>query len=151
MTFFGFIRKKSIQKHIDAAVENVSETLGKFHDAEKDKLKAQHEDAIEFLKAQKESEIKEYCRQNGALRDIIARMERDKEDVKQGAIENSRVADNIDRTAKSVLDTVEKLRNDLIQALSGEFEKHWETLGRHWQAAAEIVNDARAQQRKVIK
>jgi molecular chaperone GrpE (heat shock protein) len=148
---FGFIRKSDIKDHIDRAVTGVSNTLEKIHEAEKKKLHAQYEDKIDFLIAEKESEIDEYCRQNSILRDMIARMERDKEDVKQGAIENTRLANSIDKVAKNILDTTDKVRVDMVQSLSNEFKKYIETLGVYWQTTAEIVNDSRAQQRKVIK
>jgi hypothetical protein len=148
---FGFIRKSAIKAHIDRAVTRVADTLEKIHDDDKRKLHAQYDDKINFLIAEKESEIDEYCRQNGALRDTIARMEREKEDVKQGSIENSRLANSIDKIAKNILDTTDKVRFDMVQSLSGEFKKYLETLGVYWQATAEIVNDTRAQQRKVIK
>jgi uncharacterized protein YigA (DUF484 family) len=148
---FGFIRKTAIKDHIDRAIMKVSDTLGGMHSAEIKKLHSQYADKINFLIAEKESEIDEYCRQNCTLRDTIARMERDREDVKQGAIENSRLANSIDKVAKNILDTTDKVRVDMVQALSGEFKKYVETLGVYWQATAEIVNDTRAQQRKVIK
>jgi uncharacterized protein YigA (DUF484 family) len=148
---FGFIRKSDIKDHIDRAVARVSDTLEKIHDEEKKKLHAQYDDKISFIVAEKESEIDEYCRQNGVLRDTIARMERDKEDVKQGAIENNRLANSIDKVAKNILDTTDKVRFDMVQSLSEEFKKYIETLGVYWQTTAEIVNDSRAQQRKVIK
>lgn len=148
---FGLIKKSAIQKHIDRAVENVSDTLGKIHSAEIDKLNRQHADELNFTVAEKESEIEEYCRQNTALRDIITRMEREKEDVKQNAITNSRLANSIDSIAKNILDTTDKMRDDLVHSVSGEIKKFYETLGSHWQKTAEIVNATRAQQRKVIK
>lgn len=148
---FGYIRKSAIKDHIDRAVMRVSDTLDGIHDAEKKKLHAQYEDKINFIIAEKESEIDEYCRQNCILRDTIARMERDKEDVKQGAIENTRLANSIDKVAKNILDTTDKVRVDMVQSLSGEFKKYLETLGVYWQTTAEIINDTRAQQRKVIK
>ena len=97
---FGFIRKAAIKDHIDRAVMRVSDTLAEIHEAEKNKLRTQYEDKIDFIIAEKESEIDEYCRQNCILRDTIARMERDREDVKQGAIENTRLANSIDKVAK---------------------------------------------------
>jgi molecular chaperone GrpE (heat shock protein) len=148
---FGFIRKSAIKDHIDRAVISVSRALEKVHDEDKRKLHAQYADKISFIIAEKESEIDEYCRQNGILRDVIARMERDKEDVKQGAIENTRLANSIDRVAKSILDTTDKVRVDMVRSLSDEFTKYLETLGVYWQTTAEIINDTRAQQRKVIK
>lgn len=148
---FGLIRKSAIQKHIDRAVKNVSDTLGKIHSTEIEKLKAKHADDLDFSMAEKESEIDEYCRQNTALRDIIARMEREKEDVKQNAITNSRLANSIDSIAKNILDTTDKMRDDLVRSVSGEIKKFYETLGGHWQKTAEIVNATRAQQRKAIK
>lgn len=148
---FGFIRKAAIQSHIDNAVMSTSKTLKKTHDEEIDKLKAKHADAIAFLSAEKNSEIEEYCRQNTALRDIISRLERDKEEIKQDAITNSRLANSIDAVAKNILDTADKMRVDLSRAVSLEFEKFHESLGVHWQKTSEIVNDTRAQQRKVIK
>jgi len=148
---FGFIRKSNIKDHIDRAVARVSDTLEKIHDAEMHKLHSQYEDKINFIIAEKESEIDEYCRQNSILRDMITRMERDKEDVKQGAIENTRLANSIDKVAKNILDTTDKVRFDMVQSLSEEFKKYIETLGVYWQATAEIINDSRAQQRKVIK
>lgn len=140
---FGLIRKSSVQAHIDNAVIRVSETLGKMFDAEKKKIYTQHEDKITFLLAEKDAEINEYCRQNSMLRDIIAQMERDKEDVKQGAIENARIANNIDKVAKNILDTTEKIRMELVQSISGEFKKYFETLALHWQTTSEIINDSR--------
>ena len=148
---FGLIKKSSIQKHIDAAVASVSKTLVKIHDEEKDKIAAKHADAMAFLSAEKNSEIEEYCRQNTALRDVISRLERDKEEIKQDAITNSRLANSIDAVAKNILDTADKMRVDLSRAVSLEFEKFHESLGVHWQKTSEIVNDTRAQQRKVIK
>lgn len=148
---FGLIKKSAIQQHIDRAVKNVSDTLGGMFDAEKKKICAQHADALHFMQAEKNAEIDEYCRQNAALRDIIARMERDKEDVKQGAAINFRLACNIDKEAKNVLDTTENMREELVKTISDAFKKYYETLAVHWQATAEIVNDTRAQQRKVIK
>lgn len=148
---FGFIRKSSVQSHIDSAVKNVSARLGKMHDEDVRKIRSQYEDKIKFLLAEKESEIDEYCRQNAALRSLIERMERDAESVKQGAIENTRLANCIDKVAKNILDTTDKVRVDMIQSVSGEIKKYLETLAVYWQATAEIVNDTRAQQRKVIK
>jgi molecular chaperone GrpE (heat shock protein) len=148
---FGFIRKSSIKDHIDRAVARVSDTLSSIHETEKKKLHAQYDDKINFLLAEKESEIDEYCRQNCILRDTIARMERDKEDVKQGAIENTRLANSIDKVAKDLLDMTDKARVDLVQSMSSELKKYLETLGVYWQTTAEIINDTRAQQRKVIK
>ena len=147
----GFIRKTAIKDHIDRAVMRVSDTLGAIHEADKKKLHLQYEDKINFIIAEKESEIDEYCRQNSILRDMIARMEREKEDVKQCAIENTRLANSIDKVAKNILDTTDKVRVDMVQSLSSEFRKYLETLGIYWQATAEIINDTRAQQRKVEK
>mgnify|MGYP001809749163 CR=1 FL=1 len=148
---FGVIRKSSVKSHIDSAVKNVSVKLGEMHDAEKRKIHSQYEDKIKFLLAEKESEIDEYCRQNAALRSLIERMERDAENVKQGAIENTRLANCIDKVAKNILDTTDKVRVDMVQSISEEFKKYIETLAIYWQATAEIVNDTRAQQRRVIK
>jgi uncharacterized protein YigA (DUF484 family) len=148
---FGLIRKSAIQKHIDRAVKNVSDTLGKTHQAEIEKLKTKHADELNFSMAEKESEIDEYCRQNTALRNMITQMEREKEEVKQGAITNSRLANSIDSIAKNILDTTDKMRDDLVRSVSGEIKKFYETLGSNWQKTAEIVNATRAQQRKVIK
>ena len=148
---FGFIRKSSVQSHIDSAVKNVSARLGKMHDEDTRKIHSQYEDKIKFLLAEKESEIDEYCRQNTTLRSLIERMERDAESVKQGAIENTRLANCIDKVAKNILDTTDKVRVDMVQSVSGEIKKYLETLAVYWQTTAEIVNDTRAQQRKVIK
>lgn len=148
---FGLIKKSAIQKHIDRAVKNVSAALEKTHQAEIEKLKARHADALDFSMAEKDSEIAEYCRRNTALRDIIAQMECEKEEVKQGAITNSRLANSIDSIAKNILDTTDKMRDDLVRSVSGEIKKFYETLGGHWQKTAEIVNATRAQQKKTIK
>lgn len=148
---FGLIRKSAVKEHLDRAVMGVSKTLEKIHAAEKDKLNAQHEDAINFLIDEYESQIEEYCRLNTVLRDTVTRMERDKEEIRQDAITNSRLANSIDSVAKNILDTTDKMRDDLIHSVSGEIKKFYETLGVHWQKTSEIVNDTRAQQRKVIK
>ena len=148
---FGLIRKSAIKSHIDSAVKSVSAKLGDMHEAEKKKIHSQYEDKIKFLLAEKESEIDEYCRQNAALRATIERMERDKEEVKQDAITNRRLANNIDNVAKNILDTTDKMRVGLIHSISGEIKKFYELLGVHWQTTAEIVNDTQAQQKKVIK
>jgi molecular chaperone GrpE (heat shock protein) len=148
---FGFVRKTAIKDHIDRAVARVSDTLAAIHEADKNKLHSQYEDKINFIIAEKESEIDEYCRQNSILRDMITRMEREKEDVKQCAIENTRLANSIDKVAKNILDTTDRVRVDMVQSLSSEFRKYLETLGVYWQATAEIINDTRAQQRKVEK
>lgn len=148
---FGLIKKSAIQKHIDRAVKSVADTLEKTHKAEIEKLKAKHADELDFSMAEKNSEIDEYCRQNDALRDTITRMEREKEEVKQGAITNSRLANSIDSIAKNILDTTDKMRDDLVSSVSGEIKKFYETLGGHWQKTAEIVNATRAQQKKAIK
>lgn len=148
---FGLIQKASIQQHIDRAVNNVSATLHKTFEAEKKKICERYNNKIDFLLAEKDAEIAEYCRQNCALRNIIERMERDKEDVKQCAVENSRLANSIDRIAKNILDTTDTMRVELLQSISCEIKKYYETLGVHWQTTAEIVNDTRAQQKKVIK
>lgn len=148
---FGLIRKSAVQKHIDRAVRNVANALEKMHRAEIEKLQAHHADAVDFLAAEKNSEIDEYCRQNAALRDIIRRMECEKEEMRQNAITNSRLANSIDSIAKNILDTTDKMRVDLVQSVSGEIKKFYETLGGHWQKTAEIVNATRAQQKRVIK
>jgi uncharacterized protein YigA (DUF484 family) len=148
---FGLIRKSAVQKHLDRAIDNVSARLEKIHRAEIEKLNARHADALRFLAAEKEAEIDEYCRQNTALRDIIARMEYEKEEIKQGAITNSRLANSIDSIAKNILDTTDKMRDDLVRSVSGEIKKFYETLGSHWQKTSEIVNATRAQQKRMIK
>ena len=78
-------------------------------------------------------------------------MEREKEEVKQNAITNSRLANSIDSIAKNILDTTDKMRDDLVRSVSDEIKKFYETLGSNWQKTAEIVNATRAQQRKMIK
>lgn len=148
---FGYIKKSAVKNHIDAAVVRVSRRLNEIHATETERLREQYDDRIGFIIAEKDSEIDEYCRQNAALRGIIAQMERDKEEVKQCAVENSRLANSIDKVAKNILDTTDKVRVDMIQSLSSEIKKYLETLAVYWQSTAEIVNDTRAQQKKVLK